>query len=182
MRRLLVPILLLLAACGTEAVVVLPESDLPEDVYGSPPATPQEPIPEEGTVYLIRDHRLLPVTEPLPQVSSFPEALISALLTATPPPDARTAIPPATRLIGVDVDSGVATVDLSGEFEQSAPGRGLALRVAQIVYTITENPEVLAVRFAIEGEPAAVLTGNERVVDRPVSRADYESLRPPSGE
>ena len=176
----LVPILLLVTACGGGGVTVIPESDLPEDIFGSPSPSQPGALPERGIIYLLENGRVRPIGSALTQAGSLPEALVSALLSAVPPDGLKTAVPANTQLIGVDVSSGVAAVDLTNEFELSAPSRVLALRVAQVVYTITEAPGIIAVRFSIEGRPAAVLTGNEQVVDRPVARTDYLRFAPPS--
>lgn len=176
---------LLLAACGRQEVHLIPSSELPPDVYG-PPAEVRpvegEGIPEAGTVFLINKGRLSPVRRELPLASSYPEALVEALLEGPvreSPFD--TAIPLNTRLISIQVDQGVATVNLSGEFESGATGEPLALRLAQIVYTLTqEETAVLNVLFSIEGQPIGVLTGNGVVVEgRPVTRQDYARFEPP---
>lgn len=173
---------LVLASCRPAEVTVIPRSELPPDVYASPAVRPSPPggIPSEGHVYLLRDGHLVRVPRPLPLAGSHAEALLAALLEG-PVRSAglRTVVPMDTRLIDLDVESGVATVDLSNEFERGAEGSLLALRVAQVVYTVTEVPEVLAVVFAIEGRPAPVLTPDGRVLERPVTRQDYAVLVPP---
>lgn len=168
---------LAVAACEPATVTVIPESDLPQDVFGSPSPGELEELPDRATVYFVRSRRLAPASRPLEEAASLPEALLEALLSG-PPGRFRTAIPAETRLISVDVREGVAWVDLSDEFERSAPGRILALRVAQVVYTVTEAPGVIAVRFSIEGVPKGVLAGEDRVVQRPVARGDYEQFDP----
>jgi spore germination protein GerM len=94
--------------------------------------------------------------------------------------DLYTAIPRNTRLLSIEVDQNIATVDLSGEFETGATGEPLALRLAQVVYTLTqEGTDILNVLFSIEGEPVPVLTGTGLVVEDPVTRQDYERFAPP---
>jgi spore germination protein GerM len=177
--------LLLAGACRSEGLTLLSEPDLPQDVYGSPRPTPvetPEEIPRESTVYLVRDDRLQPRVRPLqPTADSLAEALMLALI---PPPAGRrvtTAIPPDTRLNGVPVLGRVATVDLSSEFERPAPGPSQALRIAQVVYTLTqEGTGVIAVQFAIDGIPRLVIGGVRlTVLPRPVTRADYRQFAPP---
>jgi len=178
-KRLLV-VALLLGACRNAGVTVIPDSELPQDVFGSP--TPSQPgaVPESGTIYLLRDGRLQPFVASLPRVATMPEALVAALVAAEPAGGLKTAVPLNTQLIDVGVSSGgTAVIDLTGEFERSAPGRVLALRVAQVVFTVTEAPGVSEVLLAIEGSGAAVLTGSEQLVDRPVTRNDYLSFAPP---
>jgi spore germination protein GerM len=182
-------VLLLAGACRSEGLTLLSEPELPQDVYGSPRPTPvetPEEIPLESTVYLVRGDRLQPRLQPKvrplqPTADSLPEALMLALI--QPPAGRRvtTAIPPDTRLNGVPVLGQVATVDLSSEFERPAPGPSQALRIAQVVYTLTqEGTGVIAVQFAIDGIPRLVIGGVRlTVLPRPVTRADYRQFAPP---
>lgn len=175
--------LVLLTGCRGPAVTVIPKSELPEDVYSptpSPSPTPGEEPPRTGTVYLVRKGRLIEVPlRELPPAPTLSEALLAALLEG--PPEgirATSAIPPGTRAIDVGVVGTVATVNLSREFMQGAARRTLAIRVAQIVYTLTEDPEIVSVVFAFEGTPAPVIGGDERVLERPVGRMDYARFAP----
>jgi spore germination protein GerM len=173
-------------ACRSPSVTLLPESDLPSDIYGSPRPTPTPvptpELPKRGTVYFIREGRLVAVERPLPGVaSSLPEGLLFALFQGSEGvKDARSAIPPNTRLNDLVVEGVVATVDLSTDFERGGPGRALALRLAQVVFTLTEDPSaVVGVRFEIDGVARQVIGGlNLTVLDRPVNRGDYEQFVP----
>jgi spore germination protein GerM len=76
-----------------------------------------------------------------------------------------TEIPDGTRLLGIDVADGVATVDLSGEF---ASGDILgderdawAHRLAQVTFTLTQFPTVESVRFMVDGKQATAIEGHE---------------------
>jgi len=170
---------LVLAACGGPAVTVLSDPELPQDVYGSPPPESLTELPDNATVYLVHQGRLIAVPRQLPpEAPSLPVAAVDALLQGRSG-IWRTAIPEGTRVLSVEVDGVVATVNLSDEFERSAPGSRLALRVAQVVFTLTETPQVGAVRFEIEGNPTAVALAREEVVERPVTRADYQRYAPP---
>jgi hypothetical protein len=173
-----------LTSCQTEGLRLIPRSELPADVYGRP-ADPVpgrgEEIPEEGTVFLVNKGRLAPVPRELPPAVSLSEALVVALLEGPvreSPLD--TSIPLNSRLIAIQVDQGIATVNLSAEFESGATGVPLALKLAQIVYTLTEKEtRIVGVLFEIEGEPIPVLTGNGLVVENPVTRRDYARFAPP---
>lgn len=54
---------------------------------------------------------------------------------------------------------GVATVDLSSEFEAGGGSLSILARVAQVVYTLTQFPTVDEVAFEIEGVPIDFLGG-----------------------
>ena len=87
----------------------------------------------------------------------------------------RTEIPPGTRLLGVSVANGVAQVDLTSDYEAGAGSRPLQLRLAQVVYTLTQFPTVTRVRFAIDGTP---VSGSGIGLDHPVGRGAYKALGP----
>lgn len=173
MKRGIAALVIALAACGRPSFEVIPSAELPEDVYGRPSPGPIAPLPERGSVWFVRDGRLVPVPRRLPEAGSLPEALIRSLLEG-PTGVTTTAIPEETRLVSVRLEGRVAIVNVTDAFELSAPGEELALRVAQVVYTVTEAPQVIGARFAIEGRPSAVIAGSGRVVDRAVTRADYQ--------
>ncbi len=90
-----------------------------------------------------------------------------------------TAIPDGTRLLGVDIDDGVATVDLSSEFESGGGSYSMFMRLAQVVYTATQFDTVRAVQFHLDGEPVDVFSGEGIVLDKPLMRKDYEELLSP---
>ena len=87
-------------------------------------------------------------------------------------------IPAGTQLLGLSVDSGVATVDLTSEFESGGGSASMNMRIAQIVYTLTQFPTVKGVLFQLDGQPVDVLGGEGVIVDQPVTRKDYRSLMP----
>ena len=90
-----------------------------------------------------------------------------------------TAVPAGTRLLGVDIDDGVATVDLSSEFESGGGSHSMFMRLAQLVYTATQFDTVKSVRLHLDGEPVDVFSGEGIVLDKPLTRKDYEEFLPP---
>lgn len=94
---------------------------------------------------------------------------------------ATTAIPQGTELLDVELDAATATIDLSREFESGGGSLSMQLRVAQVVYTVTQfggSIPVDAVRFAVEGEPVDALGGEGVVVEEPQTRADWLDVAP----
>ncbi|HEV8572796.1 MAG TPA: Gmad2 immunoglobulin-like domain-containing protein [Actinomycetota bacterium] len=89
-----------------------------------------------------------------------------------------TEIPDGTELLGLDIDDGVATVDLSGDFAESGSSLEETVRLAQVVYTITQFDTVRSVRFRIDGEPVEVFGSHGIVLDRPQTRRGYQELLP----
>lgn len=89
-----------------------------------------------------------------------------------------TEIPDGTELLGLNIEDGVATVDLSGEFAESGSSLEETVRLAQVVYTITQFDTVRSVRFRIDGEPVEVFGSHGIALDRPQTRRGYQELLP----
>ena len=89
-----------------------------------------------------------------------------------------TQIPAGTDLLGVDIADGIATVDLSGEFQSGGGSLSMRMRVAQVVYTLTQFPNVDGLLFEIDGEPVDSIGGEGIDVSSPQTRKDYEDLLP----
>jgi germination protein M len=90
-----------------------------------------------------------------------------------------TAVPEGTQLLGLTIDDAIARVDLTSEFESGGGSASMQMRLAQIVYTITQFPTVEGVVFSLDGEPVEVLGGEGVVIDQPLTRQDYVDLLPP---
>jgi hypothetical protein len=89
-----------------------------------------------------------------------------------------TAIPNGSQLLDLTIAGGVATVNLSSEFESGGGSASVLMRLGQVVYTVTQFPSVKSVLFQIEGETASAFSGQGVVLDKPVGRADYVQLLP----
>jgi hypothetical protein len=114
---------------------------------------------EAYEVWIVDRDFLRLVWRPGPSTDAVAAAALELLLAEA----AATAIPPGTETLGADLDGNVATVDLSGEFGLD----GRRLRVAQVVYTVTQFENVRSVEVLVDGEPLADLPG-------PHTRADFE--------
>lgn len=129
----------------------------------------------------VRSAGLVPVLREVPATTAVARAAMDALLDG-PSADERgaspaisTMVPGGTELLGLSIESGVATVDLSGEFE--SPGGILSDlgRLGQVVYTLTQFPTVESVAFRIEGRPVRLFGSHDMVLDAPVGRADADN-------
>ena len=90
-----------------------------------------------------------------------------------PPPGFSTAIPSDAAWTNIRLDDGVATIDFPAEF---ASGGGTALmtaRLAQVVFTATQFPDVDAVLFVIDGEVVDVFSAEGIVLTGRRLREDY---------
>lgn len=184
MRRvgLLAAVVVLATACGPEELTLLSEADLPEEVYGSPAPTPSpETIPPNGQLFFVRKGRLEPATARLqPVLDSVEEALLVALFQGPRSSELSTEIPEGTRLNGVDVVNGIATIDVSTDFELPADPRSQALRIAQVVYTLIDpTTGIRSVRFQIDGVDQVAIGGAQLgTIPGPVDRDDYVRFAP----
>jgi spore germination protein GerM len=82
-------------------------------------------------------------------------------------------IPENVELLGVTVDGGVAAVDLAPAFAEGGGTFAMMSRLAQVVFTATQFPNVDAVTFLIDGEPVDVFSSEGIVLDGPQTREDY---------
>lgn len=89
-----------------------------------------------------------------------------------------TAIPPGTDLRSVAVRNHVATVDLSGRYDDAGGSGSMRGRLAQVVFTLTRFPAVHKVAFEIEGKPVTHFGPRRTVLNGPVGRADFEDVSP----
>jgi hypothetical protein len=71
----------------------------------------------------------------------------------------RSQIPAGTRLLGLRITAGTATADLTSSFGSAAGPSTMPLRIAQVVYTLTQFPSVTGVRFEINGQGVTVIGG-----------------------
>lgn len=168
---------MLLLACGVPideaAETLMIELDQPPQI--------DEPQPQDlaaVSVYLIRDDVLVHVTRDLPVPTTLEDTLESLLSGVSRPEERanlRTSIPPGTTLLGLEIDEGIASLDLSSDFA-SVGGEEELLAVAQIVLTVTSADGVSHVEFQLEGVPTDVpVTGGALSVD-PVSPDQYDEL------
>jgi hypothetical protein len=125
---------------------------------------------------------LVAVLREVPGTKSVATAAVNALLegptTGETGRQISSAVPDGSRLLGLKIEGGVATVDLSSEFESGGGSADVLTRLGQIVYTLTQFPSVKFVVIQIEGETRTVFSGEGVVIDKPLTRADYVSLLP----
>lgn len=202
-----VPILasVLLAACGSAASGVLGTVPAPTAGPASIPAPSGEPTPAASPgstpgatpapatttvrAYFVLgsftdNAGLVPVLREIPATEAVGAAAMNALLAG--PNDAElgarpamyTSIPEGTRFLGLDVAGGIATVNLSREFESGGGSASVLQRLAQVVYTLTQFPTVKGVELQLDGEPVEVLAGEGAVLRQPATRDDYTSQLP----
>jgi hypothetical protein len=105
-------------------------------------------------------------------------ALIAGPTPAEQDTELSTSIPADTLLLGLTIEDGLATIDLSREFEVGGGSMNILSRLAQVVYTLTQFPTVDEVLFHLDGEPVEVFSGEGVVLGDPVDRSDYATILP----
>ena len=151
---------------------------------------------------VVNEPTLVPVLRTVPRSTATATAAMKALLAGpsakerAPTWPIKTLIPAGSKLLGIEISGGLATVDLSAEFASLSPddvwdGGSYSLhgRVAQVVYTLTQFTTVDRVNYKLDGKAVKVLFGmpdpesgaSEAIaMDKPVTRAtdrDHYSYR-----
>jgi spore germination protein GerM len=200
MRRVLLPTLVtgcilvcLLTSCGLpgeQRSEVLTTDNVPYDLLQAPPtdagsATPQRPVPENGTrlYWVTSDDVLVPAPAQAPSGTS-PDETAQALLAelAAGPPEVQRArgrgtnlVPGARLQLSALDESGTAVVALGLEGTVTEADR-LPAAIGQIVLTLTSVDGLTWVRFTDGDGPLEVPLPGGALTEAPVSRDDYRSL------
>lgn len=85
--------------------------------------------------------------------------------------------PKGTRLLNMDIVNGMAIVDLNKQFEEGGGTTSVTLRVAEIVFTLTERKDVDSVKIIIEGQDVEYITGEGYMVKDPLFRENFADLK-----
>jgi spore germination protein GerM len=191
-RRFLVAltVAVLAAGCGVQgdgAPRSLAPDAVPEELVA--PSTPTAPAdqPDSGsmaTVYLVDNRdRLQPVERILPS-PVLVTGVLNSLLEGTTDEEAdeglRSEVPTGTTVNGIDrLDRNVIAVDLSEEFaETTADGELLAQ--AQIVFTVSQLPNVGGVLFLVDGRPREGADDEAKLTSSPLTVDDFADFAPPA--
>jgi hypothetical protein len=147
------------------------------------PSTPVETMIVRAYYVLDGDRGvegLVPTLRVVPKSTGVARAAMNALLD----PDAvlakydqvSSAVPAGSKVLGLSVKNGVATIDLSSEFESGGGSAAARYRLGQVVYTLTQFPTVRSVLFQIEGRTVTTFGAEGIVLDGPQARIDFEDL------
>lgn len=148
--------------------------------------TAEQPLEPTATrtvrVYFARGEYLGVVTRTIPETPAIARAAMEELLAGPSATEAgwgfSSEVPGGTRLLGLTIDGGTARVDLSGEFESGGGMLSVTMRLAQVVYTLTQFPTVERVVLLMDGEVVDVFTGEGLMLDEPRTRTDFEYVLP----
>jgi spore germination protein GerM len=151
----------------------------------SSPSTPVETMVVRAYYVLDGDAGvagLVPTLRVVPKTAGVARASMEALLDADKIhktyPQIETAIPAGTKLLGISIKNGVATVDLSREFESGGGSASALYRLGQVVYTLTQFSTVRSVLFQVEGQTVTTFGPEGIVLEGPQARKDFRNQLP----
>lgn len=127
---------------------------------------------------------VVPIARSVPESSDPVTAALSELLKGPTQaetnsiPAITTAIPDNTLLLGVSLVDGIATVDLSLEFESGGGSASMFGRLAQVVFTLTQFPQINSVVLQLDGKPVTVFSSEGILLEGPAGRDDYLDQAP----
>jgi hypothetical protein len=127
---------------------------------------------------------LVPVLRVVPKTVAVATAAMKALIAGPndkelgATPAMYTTVPADTRLLGISISGGVATVNLSAEFASGGSRASTFGRLAQVVYTLTQFPTVDHVLFELDGQSRFAYFGYDAYLDHPVYRSDFRDQLP----
>ena len=138
--------------------------------------------PVDLRVYFLHGDKLAVAHRAVPATLEVARAALTELLAGPSPGDVAagltSTVPTGTRLLGIDVAGGTATVDLSGGYASGGGSLSMTARLAQVTFTVTQFPTVDQVTFKLDGKPVTVFGGEGIVLDHPSTRASFESVAP----
>lgn len=150
----------------------------------TPSPTPEPARPKTTTVrvYFSQGEKIGVVARRNVSAQAPARAAIEALLSGpTQNEEAAgfaTAIPAGTRLRGLTIRDGLATIDLTRQFVSGGGSLSVQMRTAQVVCTLTQFTAARAVAFRIDGKAVNTIGGEGLIVDPPVDRREFEDMLP----
>lgn len=175
-------LLALAVACGGSSTPTSDQTTPSQTASPSPSAT--TPTVRSANVYFLRGEKVASVHRDVTVTgAAIATAAMRALLDG-PTATERTAgltttIPSATELNAVTISGGTADVDLTAAYGSGGGTLSMSARLMQVVFTLTQFPTVRQVTFRLDGKPITALGGEGIMVDKPQTRAQYESFLPP---
>jgi len=187
-RRRLLLILIVLAAvlsgCSIGAEpsphVIAPQ-DVPYGLMGSGSTTTTVTVPAENvTIYLEGLQRLVTVNREVARPAT-PGSVLVALArgstTAEAKQNLRSPLSAAAPLSVVSFQGATIAVRVSASFT-NLNGEDQIAAAAQLVYTLTDLPNIEAISVLIGEHVVRMPLANGRLSQRPLTRADYAALAP----
>jgi len=121
------------------------------------PPGPVEPVKMDVAVYYLKttptDMYLVREVHQVDKTNEVARAALTELISGVPATVGASKVLPAdTKILGINIEQGLATVDFSAEVLKANVGSsGEALGIASIVNTLTEFPTIQKVAFTVDG-------------------------------
>lgn len=172
---------------GSDTTVTIPPADTTatsesSKSSGSSTATASSGGSTKVRVYYSRGGEMCALSRTVPKTNAVGAEAIKALLkgptAAEKDLNVVSNIPEGTTLRGLTIKDGIATVDLSRQYGSGGGSLSMAMRLAEVVFTLTQFPTIEGVNFKLDGEAIDVFGGEGIILDHPMNRSDYEELSP----
>jgi hypothetical protein len=152
----------------------------PGETTTTPPTT--RPESSEVTIYLLNESgQAIPTTRTV-TTEGVARAALQALIDGPTPRERTaglsTAFPADSLILGITIDGGTATVDMSREFEAGGGSFAILGRLAQFVYTLTEFDSIDRVDLLLDGEEIEYFSGEGVIVGDGWTRSDFSGSNP----
>jgi germination protein M len=169
---------------GSSTTVTIPSEETTSSTSAVPSTSTT--VPAEDTmkvrVYYSQNEKICALARVVPKSDAVGATAMKALLegptTQEKAAEIVSNIPDGTAFLGLEIKDGIATVDLSKEYASGGGSLSMAMRLAEVVFTLTQFPTVEGVNFRLDGQAIDVFGGEGIILDHPVDRSDYEELSP----
>ncbi|OPY58142.1 MAG: Spore germination protein GerM [Pelotomaculum sp. PtaU1.Bin035] len=154
----LILLLSMISACAPLGSKQVPEKETPLGTAIQQGETVPSDQKTDLAVYYVKmtasDAYLVREVHQVPYTKEVIKAALEELINAAPvTPGAARVLPPATKIRGITVRDGLATVDFSRDVLRANVGAsGESLGIQSIINTVTEFPGVQKVSFLVEGK------------------------------
>lgn len=161
-----------------------PTTAPPPTTTTQPPSTSlPTPMTMDVRVYFIHGDQIAVAHRTVTATQQTATAAMTELLAGPNANDSAsglaTAIPAASRLLGINISGGLATVDLTGAFASGGGTASMTDRLAQVTFTLTQFATINGVVFHLDGKAVNVFSSEGIILDHPATRAGFESITPP---
>jgi sporulation and spore germination protein/immunoglobulin-like protein involved in spore germination len=180
--------LALTAACASstktgQSPTTTPTTAPPPTTTPAPSTSLPTPMTMDVRVYFIHGDQIAVAHRTVTATQQTATAAMTELLAGPNATDSAsglaTAIPAASRLLGINISGGLATVDLTGAFASGGGTASMTDRLAQVTFTLTQFATINGVVFHLDGKAVSVFSSEGIILDHPATRAGFESITPP---